>query len=94
MYANTSKSDSSTTKHAIQIRIIEIMTLNSSVTGLKPRIYILQAINPSDILEALIRIRRELLLSYFENQKQNPLQLQKFSKTQCSNRDRSGHTSS
>ncbi|KAL1490144.1 hypothetical protein ABEB36_012884 [Hypothenemus hampei] len=48
------------------------MALNTLLTGLEPRIgHIVRASNPRDLLEAQIRIRRELQLSYFETQKLN-----------------------
>ena len=45
------------------------MALNTLLTGLEPRIaHIIRASNPKTILEAQIRIKRELQLSYFETQ--------------------------
>ncbi|CAG9836203.1 unnamed protein product [Diabrotica balteata] len=48
------------------------MALNTLLTGLNPKIgHIICASNPKDLLEAQVRTRRELQLSYFEIQKIN-----------------------
>lgn len=62
-----------------QSDLIDTMTLNTLLTGLDPRIgQIVRASNPRDLLEAHVRIRRELQLSYFETQQkfQKPIQIQ------------------
>lgn len=72
MHANIQKSPRSALEKQAQITLIESMALNTLLTGLEPRIgHIIRASNPRDILEAQIRIRRELQLSYFETQKVN-----------------------
>lgn len=55
-----------------QIQLIETMALNTLLTGLEPRLgQIIRASQPRDLPEAQSRIRREIQLSYFENQKFN-----------------------
>lgn len=61
-----------------QCILIETMALNTLLTGLDTRIgTIVRASNPRDLVEAHVRIRRELQLSYFENQKQAKPSFQK-----------------
>ena len=87
-----------------QSNLIETMTLNTLLTGLEPKIgHIIRAGNPSNMLDAINRIKRELQLSYFEqqkfqnrmvnknpilNQQRRPLPPQKT----CSFCKRNGHT--
>lgn len=53
-----------------QCTLIDTMSLNTLLTGLEPRLgQIIRANNPENLLVAHNRIRRELQLSYFENQK-------------------------
>ncbi|KAJ8982005.1 hypothetical protein NQ317_004092 [Molorchus minor] len=53
-----------------QIQITESMVLNTLLTGIDPKIgHVVRASDPQDILTAIARIRRELQLNYFENQK-------------------------
>lgn len=55
-----------------QVQLIDSMVLNTLLTGLEPKLaHIIRASNPSDLFQAKKRIRRELQLSYFENQKFN-----------------------
>lgn len=62
----------STEQKAAQCTLIETMALNTLLTGLEPRLgQIIRACNPTDLIEAQQRIKRELQLSYFENQKFN-----------------------
>lgn len=69
MQANINKSNQSNEQKKAQTDLIETMALNTLLTGLDPRIgQIVRASNPKDLLEAHQRIRRELQLSYFENQ--------------------------
>lgn len=83
MHANIQKSSLTNNEKQAQICLIESMALNTLLTGLDPRIgHIIRASNPKDIIEAQIRIRRELQLSYFENQKQNKLNTVRFSQNQ------------
>lgn len=61
-----------------QTTLIDTMSLNTLLTGLEPRLgQIIRAGNPKDLLEAHVRIRRELQLSYFETQKLNKAPPQK-----------------
>ncbi|CAG9833304.1 unnamed protein product [Diabrotica balteata] len=72
MHANIQKSNLSAVEKHAQIVLIESIALNTLLTGLNPKIaHIIRASNPKDLLEAQIRIRRELQLSYFEIQKIN-----------------------
>ncbi|KAJ8911541.1 hypothetical protein NQ315_012794 [Exocentrus adspersus] len=87
-----------------QSQLIETMTLNTLLTGLEPRLaHIIRAGNPNSMLEALHRIKRELQLSYFENQKfdrtslprNNPNQQNRPIPNQpklCNTCKRTGHT--
>ncbi|KAJ8912178.1 hypothetical protein NQ315_006145 [Exocentrus adspersus] len=87
-----------------QSQLIETMTLNTLLTGLEPRLaHIIRAGNPNSMLEALHRIKRELQLSYFENQKfdrtslprNNPNQQKRPIPNQpklCNTCKRTGHT--
>nr|XP_023011636.1 uncharacterized protein LOC111501933 [Leptinotarsa decemlineata] len=78
MHACIQKSTLTADQKTAQSRLIETMTLNSLFTGLEPRLgQIIRAGNPRDMLEAHMRIRRELQLSYFENQKHNKHNQQK-----------------
>ena len=55
-----------------QCELIDTMALNTLLTGLEPRLgQVIRAGNPVDLLDAHVRIRRELQLSYFETQKVN-----------------------
>lgn len=72
MHASVQKSNLTPDQKDAQSQLIETMTLNTLLTGLEPRLgQIIRAGNPPDMLEASARIRRELQLSYFENQKFN-----------------------
>lgn len=86
-----------------QSDLIETMTLNTLLAGLEPRLgQIIRAGNPVDMLQATNRIRRELQLSYFQNQKfQKPNSVQNTNTNQirkpnspqkiCSFCKRTGH---
>ena len=90
---------------AAQCRLIDTMALNTLLTGLEPRLgQIIRAGNPRDLLEAQCRIRRELQLSYFENQKapkpipvatkpQQPIRRPPLHPPKCHNCGRLGHYS-
>lgn len=72
MHAAVQKSNLSAEQKAAQTNLLDTMTLNTLLTGLEPRLgQLIRASNPSNMLEAYSRIRRELQLSYFENQKVN-----------------------
>ncbi|KAJ8979679.1 hypothetical protein NQ317_001079 [Molorchus minor] len=72
MHASIQKSNLTGDQKIAQARLIETMALNTLLTGLEPRLgQIIRASNPRDLLEAHMRVRRELQLSYFENAKFN-----------------------
>ncbi|KAJ8982457.1 hypothetical protein NQ317_000415 [Molorchus minor] len=73
MHASIQKSLALTAEQkSAQCNLIDTMALNTLLTGLEPRLgQIIRAGNPKDMLEAHVRIRRELQLTYFENQKSN-----------------------
>ncbi|KAJ8977201.1 hypothetical protein NQ317_011212 [Molorchus minor] len=53
-----------------RIQLTESMVLNTLLTGIDPKIgHVVRASDPQDILTAITRIRSELQLNYFENQK-------------------------
>lgn len=53
-----------------QSNLIETMVLNTLLTGLEPKIgQVVRSSYPPDILTAIMRIKRELQLSYFQEQK-------------------------
>uniref|UniRef100_V5FZK3 Retrotransposon gag domain-containing protein n=1 Tax=Anoplophora glabripennis TaxID=217634 RepID=V5FZK3_ANOGL len=55
-----------------QKQLTDAMVLNTLLTGLEPKIgHVVRASNPGDMLTAIVRVRRELQLNYFENQKFN-----------------------
>lgn len=105
MHASINKSPLLQTREQkeAQISLIETMTLNTLLTGLEPRLgQLIRASNPSTLLEAQSRIRRELQLSYFETQKTNRNPPPKPSSSgnkpnhqipKCQNCNRIGHTS-
>ncbi|XP_050310841.1 uncharacterized protein LOC126746579 [Anthonomus grandis grandis] len=76
MHSAVQKQNLTAPQKIAQTNLIDSMALNTLLTGLDPRIgHIVRASNPNNLLEAQARIRRELQLSYFENQKQNrPIQ--------------------
>lgn len=83
-----------------QTTLIETMVLNTLLTSLEPRLgQLIRASNPTTLLEAQSRIRRELQLSYFEDQKiakpQPAKQSNYIGKTnqspKCYNCGRTGH---
>ncbi|KAL1493810.1 hypothetical protein ABEB36_009498 [Hypothenemus hampei] len=81
LHAHIQKSPSLRTKEQkdAQTTLIETMALNTLLTGLEPRLgQLIRAGNPSTLLEAQTRIRRELQLSYLENQKTNKPSFQSF----------------
>ncbi|KAJ8972922.1 hypothetical protein NQ317_010580 [Molorchus minor] len=71
MHAAVQKQQLSTGQKQAQIQLTEGMILNTLLTGLEPKIgHIVRSSNPGDMLTAISRVRRELQLNYFENQKQ------------------------
>lgn len=101
LLANIQKSGLSRQQKDAQTSLIETMALNALLTGLDFRLgQLIRASNPQTLLEAQSRIRRELQLSYFEQQKssrltQNPKpQTKPNSIPRCNNCGRSGHISS
>lgn len=75
MIANINKSlELSNEQKLAQCSLIDTMSLNTLLTGLEPRLgQIIRSGNPRDILQAQSRIKRELQLSYFESNKNNPI---------------------
>lgn len=72
LYASINKQTLTAEEKAAQTLLVESMALNTLLAGLDPKIgQIVRASNPPDILTATNRIRRELQLNYFENQKFN-----------------------
>lgn len=97
MYSAVAKQILTQAQKNAQILLIDNMCLNTLLTGLEPRLgQIIRANNPVTMLDAINRVKRELQLHYFENQKfqkqnkpiQKPNQNQKF----CSYCKRNGHT--
>ena len=104
MHSAVQKQSLTLEEKSAQSNLIETMTLNTLLTGLEPKIgHIIRAGNPSNMLDAINRIKRELQLSYFEqqkfqnrmvnknpilNQQRRPLPPQKT----CSFCKRNGHT--
>ncbi|KAJ8967814.1 hypothetical protein NQ317_004049 [Molorchus minor] len=70
MHASVQKTQLTAEQKTAQSNLIETMTLNTLLTGLDPKLgSIIRASNPSTMLAAISRIKRELQLSYFESQK-------------------------
>lgn len=70
MHASVHKQPLTAQQKQAQIQITEDMVLNTLLTGLEPKIaHIVRASNPGDMLTAITRVRKELQLNYFENQK-------------------------
>ncbi|KAJ8980873.1 hypothetical protein NQ317_001337 [Molorchus minor] len=70
MHASVQKTQLTPEQKTAQSNLIETMTLNTLLTGLDPKLgSIIRASNPSTMLAAISRIKRELQLSYFESQK-------------------------
>uniref|UniRef100_A0A6P7GDX2 GATA zinc finger domain-containing protein 14-like n=1 Tax=Diabrotica virgifera virgifera TaxID=50390 RepID=A0A6P7GDX2_DIAVI len=105
MHANIQKSGLTPEEKQAQIVLSESMALNTLLTGLDPKIaHIVRASNPKDLLQAQIRIRRELQLSYFEIQKTNrpnpprpnqnnqPIRRPNFQPPRCTFCGRIGHS--
>lgn len=103
MHASIQKSPllKTTDQKEAQSSLVESMALNTLLTGLEPRMgQIIRAGCPHSLLDAQSRIRREMQLSHFENQKTTKTFPQKVSvtnKTQqssikCFSCGRLGHT--
>ncbi|KAJ8914104.1 hypothetical protein NQ315_014300 [Exocentrus adspersus] len=104
MHSAVNKAGLTREQKTAQSQLIETMTLNTLLTGLEPRLaHIIRAGNSNSMLEALHRIKRELQLSYFENQKfdrtslprNNPNQQKRPIPNQpklCNTCKRTGHT--
>ncbi|KAJ8951516.1 hypothetical protein NQ318_000212 [Aromia moschata] len=102
MHASIQKQHLTVEQKDAQVQITESMALNTLLTGLEPKVgHVIRASNPPDMLTAISRIRRELQLNYFENQK---FQNKNFNSQprkpstpqitkQCSFCKRMGHTS-
>lgn len=104
MYSAVAKQILTQEQKNAQLILIDNMCLNTLLTGLEPKLgQVIRAGHPVNMLEAITRIKRELQLSYFENQKfqrsnkaqpiqkpqnSNPNLNQKF----CSFCKRNGHT--
>lgn len=70
MHAAVQKSNLTAEQKAAQTSLLDTMTLNTLLTGLEPKLgQLIRASNPTNMIEASNRIKRELQLSYFENQK-------------------------
>lgn len=93
MYSAIAKQVLTQEQKDAQTILIDNMCLNTLLTGLEPKLgQIVRAGNPNNMLDAINRIKRELQLSYFENQKFNRTQkpnpvVQKF----CSYCKKNGH---
>jgi len=104
MHSAVQKQNLTVLQKLAQTQLIDSMALNTLLTGLDPRIgHIVRASNPNSLIEAQMRIRRELQLSYFENQKQirpvqpprqnQPLRRPQPPQIKCFRCGRIGHTS-
>ncbi|KAL1493546.1 hypothetical protein ABEB36_009250 [Hypothenemus hampei] len=72
MQSSITKQNLSRDQKLAQSDLIENMTLNTLLTGLEPKIgQIIRASSPNSIVDAVQRIKREMQLSYFEDQRSN-----------------------
>ncbi|KAL1489788.1 hypothetical protein ABEB36_013722 [Hypothenemus hampei] len=72
MQSSITKQNLSRDQNLAQSDLIENMTLNTLLTGLEPKIgQIIRASSPNSIVDAVQRIKREMQLSYFEEQRSN-----------------------
>lgn len=101
LHSSIQKSGLNKDQKDAQTILIETMALNTLLTGLEPRLgQLIRASNPTSLVEAQNRIRRELQLSYLENQKSsnNPKPIQPLrnipNNVKCSVCNRIGHSSS
>ncbi|KAJ8916943.1 hypothetical protein NQ315_013415 [Exocentrus adspersus] len=72
MLASVNKQPLSEPQKQVQMQLTESMVLNTLLTGLEPKIaQVVRASNPEDMLTAIARVKKELQLNYFEQQKLN-----------------------
>ncbi|KAJ8916382.1 hypothetical protein NQ315_014592 [Exocentrus adspersus] len=72
MLASVNKQPLSEPQKQAQMQLTESMVLNTLLTGLEPKIaQVVRASNPEDMLTAIARVKKELQLNYFEQQKLN-----------------------
>lgn len=70
MISVINKSYLSAGQKCAQSMLIQSMCLNTLLTGLEPKLgQLIRASNPTDMMTAISRVKRELQLNYFENQK-------------------------
>lgn len=101
MHSYVQKSYLTRDQKMAQTDLIDTMSLNTLLTGLEPRLgQLIRASNPNSLVEAQNKIRRELQLSYLENQKtsKSNIPILKPIRTpslppKCSNCNRIGHLS-